>query len=310
MRQIRTDLAMESFRAHNADSLPGVQVNTWEEGDVSVTEVLIADPEGEKLLGKRMGSYITITFPQGRARDALLRASASAVLGEELARLLPPCEDPREPILVIGLGNRQVTPDSLGPLTVDRTLVTRHMFRELPQAVDERMRSVCAVAPGVLGMTGLETVELVLGAVETVRPRAVIAVDALSARECSHLGATIQLSDAGIQPGSGVGNRRRALDRESLGVPVIALGVPMVVHAATIVRDAMDLLSGGEGDQHEEALDNLARELLNSSMGEMIVTPREVDSLVAEAASMLAAGVNRALHPELGEREIRALMDP
>ncbi len=310
MRQIRTDLAMESFRAHNADSLPGVQVNAWEEGDVSVTEVIVADQEGEKLLGKRVGSYITITFPQGRARDAMLRASASAVLGEELARLLPPADDPKETILVVGLGNRQVTPDSLGPLTVDRTLVTRHMFRELPQTVDGRMRSVCAIAPGVLGMTGLETVELVRGAVEIIRPRAVIAVDALSARECTHLGATIQLSDAGIQPGSGVGNGRRALDRGTLGVPVIAIGVPMVVHAATIVRDAMDLLSAGEGDQREEALDSLARELLNSSMGEMIVTPREVDSLVAEAASMLATGVNRALHPLLGEREIRALMDP
>ncbi|MBQ3223957.1 MAG: GPR endopeptidase [Clostridia bacterium] len=308
MRQIRTDLAMESFRAHGGEGLEGVQVNTWEQGDVQVTEVLIEDGTGEKLLGKKQGSYITITFPQGRSGDALLRTGASAVLGEELSRLLPPSDDPAEPVLVVGLGNRSVTPDSLGPLVADMTLVTRHLFRELPDSVDDRMRSVCAVAPGVLGVTGLETVELVRGLVESVRPRAVIAVDALSARECSHLAATIQLSDTGIQPGSGVGNHRRALSRETLGVPVIAIGVPMVVHAATIVRDAMETLSGDDACQHEDALDAIAQDVLHSDLGEMIVTPREVDQLVSDAAAMVAAGVNRALHPLLSDREIRAMM--
>lgn len=309
MRQIRTDLAMESYSAHGGDGLEGVQVNTWEQGDIQVTEVLIEDGTGERILGKKQGSYITITFPQGRGRDAMLRTAASAVLGEELARLLPPCEDANEPILVVGLGNRDVTPDSLGPLVADRTLVTRHMFRELPDSVDERMRSVCAIAPGVLGVTGLETVELVVGLVESVRPRAVIAVDALSARECSHLASTIQLSDTGIQPGSGVGNHRRALCRDTLGVPVIAIGVPMVVHAATIVRDAMEALSGDAPGAHEDALDAMAQDLLGSAIGEMIVTPREVDQLVVDAAFMVAGGLNRALHPSLSDREIRAMME-
>lgn len=307
MRQIRTDLAMESYSAHGGEGLPGVQVNTWEEGDIQVTEVLIQDGQGEKMLGKPQGSYITITFPQGRARDALLRQAASAVLGEELARLLPPSDDPKEPVLVVGLGNRNVTPDSLGPLVADRTLVTRHMFRELPESVDERMRCVCAVSPGVLGVTGLETVELAIGLIESIRPRAVIAIDALSARECSHLAATIQLTDVGIQPGSGVGNHRRALNRATLGVPVIAIGVPMVVHAATIVRDAMEALSGD--DAHEAALDAMVQDLLRSAMGEMIVAPREVDTLVVEAASMVAGGLNRALHPHLSDREIHAMME-
>jgi len=309
MRQVRTDLAMESYSAHGDEGLRGVQVNTWEEGDIQVTEVIVEDETGEKLLGKKRGSYITITFPQGRGGDAMLRAGASAVLGEELARLLPPSEDPAEPVLVVGLGNRSVTPDSLGPLAVDMTLVTRHMFRELPERVHDRMRSVCALSPGVLGVTGLETIELVLGVVESVKPRAVIAVDALSARECSHLAATIQLSDSGIQPGSGVGNYRRALCRDTLGVPVIAIGVPMVVHAATIVRDAMDALSGDEAGSHEEALDAIAQDVLQSDLGEMIVTPREVDQLVTDAAAMVAAGLNRALHPLLSDREIRAMME-
>jgi len=309
LQQVRTDLAMESYGAHGDRAPEGVQVNTWEQGDIQVTEVIVEDGMGEKLLGKAQGSYITITFPQGRSRDALLRAGASAVLGEELARLLPPCEDPAEPVLVVGLGNRSVTPDSLGPLAVDMTLVTRHMFRELPERVHDRMRSVCAVSPGVLGVTGLETVELVRGLVDSVQPRAVVAVDALCARECSHLAATIQLSDTGIQPGSGVGNHRRALCRDTLGVPVIAVGVPMVVHAATIVRDAMEALSGDEAGCHEQALDGIAQDVLQSDLGEMIVTPREVDQLVADASAMVAAGLNRALHPLLSDREIRAMME-
>lgn len=309
MRQIRTDLAMESYGAHGGEGLRGVQVNAWEQGDIQVTEVLIEDGEGEKLLGKKQGCYITITFPQGRSRDAMLRAGASAVLGEELSRLLPPCEDPAEPILVVGLGNRAITPDSLGPLVADGVLVTRHLFRELPDSVDERMRAVCAIAPGVLGVTGLETMELVLGLVEAVQPCAVIAVDALCARECSHLASTIQLSDTGIQPGSGVGNHRRSLCRETLQIPVIAVGVPMVVHAATIARDAMETLSGDDAGAHEAALDAISEDLLASDLGDMIVTPREVDQLVADAACMVAAGLNRALHPRLSDREIRAMME-
>ncbi len=309
MRSVRTDLAMESFGAHGKGELPGVQVSAWEEGDMQVTEVLVENEQGEQLLGKKQGCYITIAFPQGRARDALRRKGASAILGEELARLLPPCEDPEETVLVVGLGNREITPDSLGPLVADKTLVTRHMFRELPGSVDERMRSVCAVSPGVLGVTGLETAEMLIGLVQTIRPRAVIAIDALCARECAHLAATMQLCDAGIQPGSGVGNHRRALTKETLGVPVIAIGVPMVVHAATIARDAMERLCCEETEQHEEALDGLAEEILQSDLGEMIVAPREADSLVVEAAAMVAAGLNRALHPELTEREIIAMME-
>lgn len=308
MRQIRTDLAMESYHAHGGDGLPGVQVNTWEQGDIQVTEVLIEDENGERTLGKEQGSYITIAFPQGRSRDALLRQAASAVLGEELARLLPPERKPQQPVLVVGLGNRSVTPDSLGPLVADRTLVTRHLFRELPGRVDERMRCVCAVSPGVLGVTGLETVELAVGLVEAIQPRAIIAVDALAARECSHLGATIQLCDAGIQPGSGVGNHRRALNRHTVGVPVIAVGVPMVVHAATIVRDALETLTD-DAQAHEAALEDITQTLLQSAMGEMIVAPREADTLVVEAAAMVACGINRALHPLLTDREIRAMME-
>ena len=155
----------------------------------------------------------------------------SNLLAEELGRLLPPGE---APVMVVGLGNRHVTPDALGPLAVDKTLVTRHLFREIPGAVNERMCPVCAVAPGVLGVTGLETMETIKGLVDTVRPRVLIAVDSLAARAVSRLACTVQLSDSGIQPGSGVGNLRRAITQEALGVKVIAIGVPMVVYACLL----------------------------------------------------------------------------
>jgi len=218
-------------------------------------------------------------------------------------------EDDDRPVLVIGLGNRLATPDSLGPKTVDGTLVTRHLFRELPDQADERMSPVCAVAPGVLGVTGIETMEVVRAIVSAVNPRAVIAIDSLAARAINRVGCTVQLTDTGIQPGSGVGNHRSALTSDILGVKVLAIGVPMVIYAATIARDAFEMLAGEEDSpDREAALDAMSKELLEGAIGEMIVTPREVDDLVANAAAMLAGGINKALHRGLSDQEISAMM--
>ena len=301
MRQIRTDLAMESQQA--AGSMPGVHVKQWAESGVTVTEVSIEDLKASVRLGKPMGKYITLECPQVRSHDVNARIAMSNLLAEELARLIP--EGTGE-IMVIGLGNRNVTPDALGPMTVDKTLVTRHIFRELPDHVEEGMQSVCAIAPGVLGVTGLETMETVTGLVERIHPRAIIVVDSLAARASARVASTVQLSDSGIQPGSGVGNLRRAITEESLGVPVIAVGVPMVVYAATIVRDALEEISSEYSS--EEALDSITDHVLEGSMGDMIVTPREVDSLVEEAAQIVAMGINRALHAGLSDAQIREMM--
>lgn len=307
-RQIRTDLAMEAAQSSGQGELPGVRVSSWETGDVTVTEVVIEGEEGAQLLGKPRGNYITLECPAMRGGSPQGRAAISAVLGEELSRLMPP--DDGRPVLVVGLGNREVTPDALGPMTIDRTLVTRHIFRELPDAVDERMRPVCAIAPGVLGVTGMETLEMVSALVEKIGPRAVVAIDSLAARASQRIGTAVQLTDTGIQPGSGVGNHRRALTSETLGrgVKVLAIGVPTVIHAATIVRDAMELLSDGQGDEHEQTLDRMAEELLEGPMGEMIVTPREVDDMIENVAGMVALGINRALHPGLNDGEIQTMM--
>ena len=206
--------------------------------------------------------------------------------------------------VVVGLGNRSVTPDSLGPRTAERVLVTRHMGDCLPR--DVPMSSVCAAAPGVLGVTGIETAEILRGMVAHVKPDAVIAVDALAARSSKRIASTIQITDTGITPGSGVGNHRKALDRRTLGVPVIAVGVPLVVYASTIASDALCAL--GEGEVEEERIAACVERVVSEKLGEMIVTPRDVDALVERMAGVLADGINQALHPSLSSSEIAQLM--
>ncbi len=301
--QIRTDLAMEAIGPDGERGkarYPGVKVAVWEEGGITVTEVVIDEDAGARMMGKPLGRYITLECGEVRTGNPEMRKAVSSLLAEELTRMLPGGD---QPVMVVGLGNRQVTPDSLGPMTVDRTLVTRHIFQELPDSVDDRMQPVCAIAPGVLGVTGIETLEMVSALAERVKPRAVIAIDSLAAREVSRVGTAIQLTDTGIQPGSGVGNHRRALTRDAVGVPVIAVGVPTVIYASTIVRDALGKL-GGE----QEDLDKLTDDMLKNATGDMIVTPREVDDLVEDVAGMVALGINQALHPGLSEAEIATMM--
>lgn len=294
---------METFDASKGPSFPGVEVRQWDCADVRMTEVVILDPESAVQLGKPCGSYLTMECDLLRQQDPDARLAVSALLGEELGRMLRADDD--APVLVIGLGNRFITPDSLGPLTVDRTLVTRHMTGT-PFAPDG-MRSVSAVSPGVLGVTGVETAEMVSALVDRIRPKAVICIDALAARASSRIGSTIQLADTGIQPGAGVGNRRSPLTKETLGVDVIAVGMPTVVYAATLARDAFAALSDRTPD--DETLAGIERELLGQDEGDMIVTPREIDAIVKNAAGMIASGINRALHPGLSETEISAMMD-
>ena len=302
MRQVRTDMALEASQA--AGSIPGVHVSQWEEESVSITEVRVETEEAAQRLGKNVGTYLTLECEGVRRRDPAAREEVQNVLGEEIARLLPPDEQ-GAPVLVVGLGNRRVTPDSLGPKTVDGTLVTRHLLRELPDKVDERLNPVCAIAPGVMGATGLETMETVSALVKEIHPRCLIVIDSLAARASSRVCVSIQLSDTGIQPGSGVGNHRRALNERELGVRVIALGMPTVVYAVTIARDALEIL--GEGETNPAALDEVTKSLFENEIGEMIVTPREVDDMIDDAAQMLAGGINRALQTALSSEEIAGL---
>ena len=297
----RTDLAMENLGAES--SFPGVDVHRWEENDVQLSEVVIRTEEAAQSLGKPCGSYLTLECRLLREHDPDARIAMANLLGEELSRMLTPSDD--APVLVVGLGNRSVTPDALGPAAIDKTLVTRHMLNS--EYAQSGMRSVCAIAPGVLGVTGIETVEMVESLTQKLHPRAILCIDSLAARDSGRIGCTVQISNTGIQPGSGVGNHRRPLTKETLGVDVIAVGVPTVIYAATLARDAFALLSGDGG--HEEALASMEQELLGTDLGNLIVTPRDIDAIVKNSATLIAGGINRALQPNLTEAEIAQMMD-
>ena len=298
MRTMWTDLAMEGAGAPPGESLTG---------GVERTTVVIDSEEQERELGRPRGRYVTLACPQQLSVELGTRRALSEALGETISGMLP---QGARTMLVTGLGNRSVTPDALGPRTVERVLVTRHMDGCLPQDVEEKLRSVCAAAPGVLGVTGIETAEVLRGMVEHVRPDAMIAVDALAARSSQRICSTIQIADTGITPGSGVGNHRKALTAQTLGIPVIAVGVPMVVYASTIARDAMGYLSAidGASEADEERLAACVERVVTQRLGDLIVTPREVDALVERMAGIVAEGINLALHPELTESEIAQLM--
>ena len=304
----RSDLAMECFENADGGAVPGAQVNHWETDGIEITEVLVTDNEAAQLLGKPKGTYLTLECPLLLERDPDARLAMASLLAEEIDRILPP-GDGDAPVLVVGLGNRSITPDALGPGVVDRTLVTRHMLGA-PWA-QSGMNSVCAVAPGVLGITGIESMELVEALVKAVAPRAILCVDSLAARDSRRIGCTVQLTDTGIQPGAGVGNHRKPLTRQSVGVPVISLGMPTVIYAATLARDAFAWLSDSrDGDEdHGEALDDMEKTLLGAQVGEMIVTPREIDAIIQDASGIIASAINRALQPTLSDAEIAAMMN-
>lgn len=298
---VRTDLAMENIDRENI--CPGTDVHQWENGDIQITEVIIRTEEAARQLGKNQGNYLTLECPPLAQHDPDAALAMANLLGEELSRLIAPSQ--KKPVLVIGLGNRNVTPDALGPAVIDRTLVTRHMLES--DYAQSSMNSVCAVAPGVLGITGIETAEMAQCLVREIQPCAVLCIDSLAARDSGRIGCTVQISNAGIQPGSGVGNHRKPLTKESLGAEVIAVGVPTVVYAATLAKDAFTLLAGQTG-ANEDGLESMERELLETELGNMIVTPRDIDMIITNCAAMIAGGINRALHPGLSAEQIRQMM--
>lgn len=275
----RTDLAVESTEPQG--SISGVAVQTQRAGEAEITWVRVETEEAARQLGKPMGTYWTLTHPELPHLDVEGRMQAAKQVAQVLRLMLPPEGD----ILVLGLGNRRMTADALGDRVVSGILVTRHIK-------EGRLRGVCAMAPGVLGVTGVETAEMARGLVERLRPAAVLVVDALAAREMDHIASTVQLTDTGIHPGSGVGNHRMGITRETMQVPVIALGIPMVVYASTIVRDTLRGVLQGAGEEEAEAM---AAWFSGHAEQDLVVTPRNIDELVAGLADMLALSINSAL---------------
>ncbi len=290
----RTDLAMERT-IYPGGMGDGVAVQTQQEGAAEITWVRVQTEAAAERLGKPVGTYWSLTHPQLPAFSPEERMQTARRVAQILRLMLPPEGD----VLVLGLGNRRMTADALGDKVVSGVLVTRHLQDMLG---DGRLRSVCALSPGVLGVTGMETADMAAGLVEKMKPAAVIVVDALAAMETSHIGTTVQLTDSGIHPGSGVGNHRAGITRETMHVPVIAVGVPMVVYASTIVRDALQGILSAESPEEEAHL--MAEQLTRQAHTDLVVTPRNIDELVAGLADMLALAINSALQPACTMEEL------
>lgn len=305
----RTDLALEAREMLNrkvSEDIPGVVVETVEEEDVVITTVDIMTAEAERIMGKGQGKYVTIEAQGLRDKNTPLQEKIMKKLAEELAGIVELSKNAT--VLVIGLGNRNVTPDALGPRAVENIVVTRHLQDMLSPELKGGVRSVCAIAPGVLGITGMETVEIVQGIVSKVKPDLVIAIDALAAASSRRVLTTVQLTNTGISPGSGVGNKRFGLTLASLGVPVIAIGVPTVVHASTIAIDTIDTLQEhAPFARYFKSMENLSdadrkmivSQVLPEILGDLMVTPKEVDRFIEDIGVLIAGGINQAIHPHI-----------
>ena len=288
---IRTDLALEAHElcreAGETTQLQGVRARETRRRGVTTTVVEVLDDRGARALGKPVGTYVTLEFSRAQLRKPRDFAAAAAALGRALAALLPG----QGPVLVAGLGNMAVTPDALGPKALEHLVVTRHLGRGLPQ-----LRPVSAIAPGVLGTTGLESAEVLRAVIERAAPKCVVAVDALAARRVERICTTVQLTDTGITPGAGVGNRRAGLSRETLGVPVIAVGAPTVADAGTLLRDTLTAY-GVNGV--------CAKSLCASGL---VVSPRDIDAQVALMARFLGWGLSLGLHRRLTPEDVAGLV--
>lgn len=245
--QVRTDLAREAHdlareKRTDGSAIPGVRIEEEEDNGIRVSWIWVENDEGARELGKKPGTYLTLEVPGLRSKDSKLQHRVAVRFAKEFGRFLKETGVSDDAgVLVVGLGNWNVTADALGPFVVRHIMVTRHLFELLPEQVERGYRPVSAISPGVLGITGIETSEIVHGIVEKTRPDLVIAIDSLASRALTRVNTTIQVADSGISPGAGVGNRRKALTKETLGVPVISVGVPTVVDAVTIVYDTLNL---------------------------------------------------------------------
>ena len=300
MLKRRTDLAVEAAElwresAGEEDKLPGVETAQREREGYRVTTVRVLDERGAQALGKPVGSYVTLDLDGLARREEDAFGRAARALADELRELLH--LQPGQSALVVGLGNRAITPDNIGPKAADHTMVTRHLVELVPEHFGS-FRPVAALAAGVLGTTGVESGELVHAVAEKIRPACVLAVDALASRSLKRICRTIQLSDTGITPGSGVGNARASLDETALGVPVIAIGVPTVVDAATLTCDV--LAEAGQGELDPAALQGAGDGL--------IVTPKDIDTQVHDLSKVIGYGINLALQSNLTVEDIELFL--
>jgi len=321
-RNVVTDLAIEAHEMlcaeENASTIDGIIVKEEDLGEIKIATVKITNESGENTLGKPIGNYITIESRAVKERNKEIHEQIIKILADVIGNLHGLKSD--GVILVVGLGNRNVTPDALGPRAAERVLVTRHLKNEgiIPKEIENKVRSVAAIAPGVLGLTGIETYEIVKGITDRIKPDLIVAIDALAARELSRINSTIQISDTGLSPGAGLGNNRIKLNEKTLGVKVLAIGVPTVVDAATLVNDTLDGILGDLSKQSEngqafyETLARLESEekypMILSALkpydGNMFVTPKEIDNVINDLSAIIADALNIALNEGITQDDV------
>lgn len=289
--QVRTDLAIEAGEVFGKDNMPeGVTVKSEEGKNITVTTIEINNEKGSEALNKKQGRYVTIELNDVELNTLEIHNEVAEAICKELDKFFSHNKE-KPSVMIIGLGNRYITPDSLGPKVVEKTVVTRHVQNMAKEGeIDSRLGNVCAIAPGVMGVTGIETGEIILGLAEKVKPDIIIAIDALAARKTSRINRTVQISDTGIVPGSGIGNRRMELSSETLNVPVVAIGVPTVVDAITLAKD---LIENATGDKLSEGFE---KEMMNSCGSDNIVTPKNIDTAVERMANAISNGLNMSVH--------------
>ncbi len=297
--QIRTDLALEARESisESEQELRGVRVEEYykEEEDIQVTKVMVDTKNAAKTMGKPIGTYVTMEAPALVEPDEDYHREISECLAQELWDMLPHAKE-EQSILVVGLGNREVTADALGPQVVDNLFITRHVVKTYGKAAYncKKINIISSIEPGVMAKTGMETAEIVKGVVYETKPDVLIVVDALAARSTRRLNRTIQITNTGIQPGSGVGNHRNALTEESLGVPVIAIGVPTVVDAATIVGDALERLLSD--DKEFDSVKYMGQHRLAfAELNNMYMTGKDIDAVIKRVSFTVSEGINIAL---------------
>lgn len=313
--EVRTDLALEERESFPGDGgeIAGVSLREWQDKakQVKLTEVKILDQRGAKAMGKPKGTYLTLEADQLAEKDEDYHEQVSEELAKHIRRLISHMVQGEEwKILVVGLGNPSVTPDALGPKAVGHLQVTRHLEQQYGEGFcrEKGLPVLSGIVPGVMAQTGMETAEILKGIIEETKPDLLIAIDALAARSIRGLGTTIQVTDTGIHPGSGVGNHRHSLTKESLGVPVLAIGVPTVVGAAAIVHDtvntmietlANNMATKGMGDFIQEMSSDeqydLIRELLEPEFGSLYVTPPNIDEMIGRLSFTISEGIHQAV---------------
>ena len=312
MYNFRTDLALERRdlynKAHNIEKdIDGIETEEEKINDnLIISRVKVTNKQGEEAIGKPQGNYITIDVKNLKiAQNDEIQAASEAVT-KELKALIEKHINIEEPILVVGLGNIYVTPDALGPKVINEIDITRHLLHYMPEVLEKGTREVSAISPGVLGTTGIETLEILKGIVDNVKPKLVIVIDALASRSIERISSSVQLADTGIVPGAGVDNARKELTQNTLGVPVIAMGIPTVVEAATIAADSLTLFikTAQEKGKSNEFLNKLQeedkyaiiKEILAPEEYNFIVTPKEIDSLIEKMKDVVARGINFAVN--------------